>query len=331
MSSENFDEILTLIKEDITKTDTNYREAISAEERLAVTLRFLATGDSFSTIGHSFRIGFETVSAIVTEVCQAICRRMENIYLPEPTRTIWEKSAKGFEDIWRFPNCIGSIDGKHVTIKCPNKTGSQHFCYLHKFSIVLMAIVGPDYRFICVDIGDYGKNSDGGIFENSHMCQRFEAGLMNIPEDKPLPGQSTPCSHVLIGDEAFALKPYLMRPFPYRQSKIDTRKENYNMRLCKARRVVENAFGILVQKWRIFFRPIATKVETTILIIKTTCILHNFLRIKQSECENFDFSDPSDKPSQQSVLRQLQSDPRRTTNLAFSIREQFVNFFNLNK
>ncbi|KAJ8947980.1 hypothetical protein NQ318_021081 [Aromia moschata] len=95
------------------------------------------------------------------------------------------------------------------------------------------------------------------------------------------------------------------------------------MRLCKARRVVENAFGILVQKWRIFFRPIATKVETTILIIKTTCILHNFLRIKQSECENFDFSDPSDKPSQQSVLRQLQSDPRRTTNLAFSIREQF--------
>ncbi|KAJ8936919.1 hypothetical protein NQ318_012540 [Aromia moschata] len=208
MSSENFDEILTLIKEDITKTDTNYREAISAEERLAVTLRFLATGDSFSTIGHSFRIGFETVSAIVTEVCQAICRRMENIYLPEPTRAIWEKSAKGFEDIWRFPNCIGSIDGKHVTIKCPNKTGSQHFCYLH--------------------------------------------------------------NHVLIGDEAFALKPYLMRPFPYRQSKIDTRKEHYNMRLCKARRVVENAFGILVQKWRIFFRPIATKTHRTNLVKKVS-------------------------------------------------------------
>ncbi|KAJ8935896.1 hypothetical protein NQ318_016229 [Aromia moschata] len=256
MSSENFDEILTLIKRGYYKNGHK--------------LSFLATGDSFSTIGHSFRIGFETVSAIVTEVCQAICRRMENIYLPEPTRAIWEKSAKGFEDIWRFPNCIGSIDGKHVTIKCPNKTGSQHFCYLHKFSIVLMAIVGPDYRFICVDIGDYGKNSDGGIFENSHMGQRFEAGLMNIPEDKPLPGQSTPCSHVLIGDEAFALKPYLMRPFPYRQSKIDTRKENYNMRLCKARRVVENAFGILVQKWRIFFRPIATKTHRTNLVNKVS-------------------------------------------------------------
>ena len=42
------------------------------------------------------------------------------------------------------------------------------------------------------------------------------------------------------------------RPFPYRQSTLNPHKENYNIRLCKARRVVENAFGILVQKWRIF-------------------------------------------------------------------------------
>jgi len=67
MPTEGFDEILSPIKEDITKMDTNYREAISAEELLAITLRFLATGDSFSTVGHSFRVGFETVSQIVTK------------------------------------------------------------------------------------------------------------------------------------------------------------------------------------------------------------------------------------------------------------------------
>ena len=193
---------------------------------------------------------------------------MENIYLPEPTTEIWEQSAKGFEDVWQFPNCIGSIDGKHITIKCPNKTGSNHFCYLNKLSIVLMAIVGPDYRFICVDIGGYGKNSDGGIFYSSNMGQRFEAGLMNIPKDKPLPGQNESCSHVLIGDEAFALKPYLMRPFPYRQSRLNPRKENYNIRLCKARRVVENAFGILVQKWRIFLDQLQLKLKLQSLLLK---------------------------------------------------------------
>ncbi|CAH1983406.1 unnamed protein product [Acanthoscelides obtectus] len=46
--------------------------------------------------GHSFRVGFTTVSAIVTEVYEAICRYMEHIYLPEPTENIWKKCAEEF-------------------------------------------------------------------------------------------------------------------------------------------------------------------------------------------------------------------------------------------
>jgi len=118
-----------------------------------------------------------------------------------------------------------------------------------------------------------------------------------------------------------------MRPFPYRQSRLNPRKENYNIRLCKARRVVENAFGILVQKWRIFFRPIAIKVETTILIVKTTCVLHNFLRAKQCDSQYCELQ-PPDQPSQQSAFTHMEIDPKRATNLAFSIREEFVDFFN---
>ncbi|CAH2007214.1 unnamed protein product [Acanthoscelides obtectus] len=107
---------------------------------------------------------------------------MDHIYLPEPTENIWKKCAdEEFENRWGFPNCIGSVDGKHVTIKRPNNGGSNYWCYLHKYSIVLMAIVGPDYKFICVDIGGFGKNSDGGIFETSNMGKRFEQNLMSVP------------------------------------------------------------------------------------------------------------------------------------------------------
>jgi hypothetical protein len=105
--------------------------------------RFLATGDSFSTIGHSFRMGFSTVSSIVAEVCDVIWQRLQPTYMPQPTAEIWEEAISGFQEKWHFPNCIGSIDGKHVTIKCPNKTGSNHFCYLHKFSIVFTRYCGP--------------------------------------------------------------------------------------------------------------------------------------------------------------------------------------------
>ncbi|XP_050502605.1 uncharacterized protein LOC126881914 [Diabrotica virgifera virgifera] len=321
-----FDEIVNLIREDISKLDINFRESISAEERLAITLRFLATGDSFSTIGHSYRVGFSTVSTIINEVCEAIRKRLQPIYLPEPTTEIWQKSAEDFLNMWQFPNCIGSLDGKHVTIKCPGKTGSNHFGYLKKFSIVLMAIVDANYKFICIDVGGYGKNSDGGIFQNSNMGQRFEAGLMNVPEDKNLPGQVEPCPHVLIGDEAFALKSFLMRPFPYKQSRSDRRKENYNTRLCRARRVVENAFGILAQKWRVFFRPIETKVETTISIVETCCILHNFLRTKVNQ-QGREFSETEENSGRAFI--NIERDPRRATNLAFSTREKFVNYFNI--
>jgi len=58
---------------------------------------------------------------------------MENIYLPEPTTQIWEQPTKCIEEVWQIPNGIGSIDGKHITIKCPNKTGSNHFSYLNNF------------------------------------------------------------------------------------------------------------------------------------------------------------------------------------------------------
>ena len=251
---------------------------------------------------------------------------MENIYLVEPTTQIWKQSAEGFKNLWQFPNCIGSVNGQHVTIKCPDKTGSNYWCYLNKFSLVLMAIVGPDYKFICVDIGGYGKNSDGGIFEVSNMGRRLKMNLMNVPEPTHLPGQNEPCPHVLIGDEAFALNSYLMRPFPYAQSRLDIRKDNYNIRLCRARRVVENAFGILAQKWRIFFKPIETKVTTTILVMKTACVLHNFLRGKKDDNQWLQYLEPPE--SEVGAFINLENNPRRAATLAFSIREKFVNYFN---
>ncbi|KAJ8915346.1 hypothetical protein NQ315_008233 [Exocentrus adspersus] len=86
-------------------------------ERLAVTLRYLTTGDSFKTIGHSFRMGFRTVSAVVLEVCTALWNRMQPLFMPEPTTDMWEKSINDFYERWQFPKCLGSIDGKHCYVR----------------------------------------------------------------------------------------------------------------------------------------------------------------------------------------------------------------------
>jgi hypothetical protein len=106
--------------------------------------------------------------------------------------------------------------------------------------------VDAQYKFIFVDIGSYGKNSDRGIFASSALGKALNNGTLNIPEDKNLPGINTkaPYRYVITADSAFPLKKNLMRPYPEPQSMEDVEKRIFNYRLCRARHVVENAFGI---------------------------------------------------------------------------------------
>jgi len=101
-------------------------------------------------------------------------------------------------------------------------------------------MVHARYKFTAVDTGSYGRNSNGGIFAHSKLCKYLETHL-GIPEDKQLPGTSCLAPHVIVGDKAFCLKTYL---YPGSQSKGDNEKSNFSYRLSRARRVVENAFGI---------------------------------------------------------------------------------------
>ena len=72
MSTEDFENLICLIGPAIHKQNTNWRTAISVTERLALTLRFLATGDSYHSMMYQFKISTQSISFIVPEVCEAI-------------------------------------------------------------------------------------------------------------------------------------------------------------------------------------------------------------------------------------------------------------------
>lgn len=245
-------------------------------------------------------------------------------FIPQPTEEIWRKIAQDFEKLRGFPNCIGALDGKHFVIEAPANSGSIYYNYKHTFSIVLLALVDASYKFVAVEVGSYGRNSDGGIFACSNLGKRLENGTLNIPTGKNLPNSMTFAPYVIVGDEAFPLKTYLMRPYPGQQSTGDADKTNFNHRLSLARRLVENAFGILTQRFRIFCRRIKLAPENVDYIILSTCVIHNFL------CEQKDYTGLINhsvtQNGQPHILNPLNNQPGRPANDAFAVREIFKEY-----
>nr|XP_039249583.1 protein ANTAGONIST OF LIKE HETEROCHROMATIN PROTEIN 1-like isoform X3 [Styela clava]XP_039249584.1 protein ANTAGONIST OF LIKE HETEROCHROMATIN PROTEIN 1-like isoform X3 [Styela clava] len=187
MSTKEFDKLLGIVGPKIEKLTTTYRRPISAAERLAVTLRFLATGDSYRTIANSYRLGISTVSLIVPDTCRAIWDTLQPMVMQCPsTQAAWTTIGNDFEARWQFPNCLGAIDGKHVIIQAPNNSGSMFFNYKKTHSIVLMAVVDANYKFVAVDVGGYGRSSDGGIFADSCFGRRLANGTLNLPNPRNL-------------------------------------------------------------------------------------------------------------------------------------------------
>lgn len=192
------------------------------------------------------------------------------------TAAEWKKVADKFEQKWQLPNCCGAIDGKHVAIQCPDNTGSLNFNYKGHFSKVLMALADAEYRFLMVDFGHFGGESDAGIF---NKCA-FGKGVLNdtipLPIDAKLTNSETVFPYFFIGDEAFPLRRNLMRPYP-RRSVFNHQQRIYNYRLSRARRIVENTFGILASRFRVFMRPLNFSEETLTAIVSATLVLHNYL------------------------------------------------------
>lgn len=181
------------------------------------------------------------------------------------TQNEWNRIISGFDSIWNFP-AFGAIDGKHVVIECPANSGSNYYNYKGTFSVVLLALVDHNYNYTCIDVGSYGSNSDGGIYLKSSLKRAIEENILNIPSEA-----------VMLGDDAFPLNTYLMKPYA-RRNYLSEKQKIYNYRHCRARRVVENAFGITASRFRVFRKPIPLLPATVIKLVKASCALHNWIR-----------------------------------------------------
>ena len=165
-------------------------------------------------------------------------------------------------------------------MECPKNGGSAYLNYKGFHSIVLLAVCDAKYCFTFVDIGDYGSLNDASILSETAFGQAFENSPTNLNVPcRALHGTET-LPYILIRDDTFPLKPWLMKLFPGKG--LSEPEKVYNYRLSRGRRTVENTFGILAAKWRSFRTPIKANVDLVKNIAKAALCLHNYLRLTEN-------------------------------------------------
>ena len=80
-----------------------------------------------------------------------------------------------FRTRWNVPQTVGTIDGKHISIKRLKKSGSAYYNFKGLFSLVLLALVDVEYIFLWTKCGSSGSCSDAQIF-NRRQFEREDLG-----------------------------------------------------------------------------------------------------------------------------------------------------------
>ncbi|XP_039296701.1 uncharacterized protein LOC111062618 isoform X2 [Nilaparvata lugens] len=250
----------------IGRRDTNMRLALSSRVKLQITLRFLALGYTYSRLEDIYSVPRSSISHFIKEVLDAMSEVLADYGPIQAHQNLahWKKIQEEFMLKWQFPFCCGALGGKHVYIKNPPPGGSENFKYEGTFSIVMLALVDANYKFIYIDVGKNGRTNDASIFESSSLDDLLSNNTLNLPDKS-----------ILVASETFPLRKEVMTPFTGQH--LTDKQVLFNHRLDRCQRTAENALGIMVSRFKVFQRPQNLALDKVDSIIRTCAVLHNWL------------------------------------------------------
>jgi len=179
-----------------------------------------------------------------------------------------------FGEEWQFANAFAAVDGSHLPIKCPNggaQSMKQYFNFKGFYSVVLMALVDAEYRFIWASVGAPGNTHDSTLLQSTQLWRQIVGGekVPNVVQkigDVEVPP-------LILGDGAFPLRTFMMKP--HGDAVLPDDKRYFNFRHSRARLVTEGAFGRLKSRFRVIYRKCEFNKETVKLYGLACAVLHN--------------------------------------------------------
>ena len=186
-----------------------------------------------------------------------------------------------FKDISGFPQAVGAIDGCHIRIKAPLKDAEDFINRKDYHSIILQGFVDSKYLFRDIFVGWTGKSHDARVFKNSPLYQEcLKRTFLPMNLSRNLLGTVVP--PLLLGDSAYPLEEFIMKPYANR-SQMSEEEKLFNNALSHSRVVVENVFGRLKGRFQCLSKRLDTSLENAVIIVSACCILHNFCELRKQD------------------------------------------------
>ena len=255
--------------------------AVPAEQRLAIFISYCAENGFQYNTGHMFGPKKSTISAIVEEVANALCKRSRE-FIRMPTRGEMRILAEKNEEIFGIKNMPIAVDGCQIELgerpkerELPPRTKCQNFWSRKMFHSLNVQIIGDaNQRIRDVDAGWPGSTHDSRVWKNSEAKAILER-------------QRT---YTVAGDSAYPISRILVKKY----ANADTdQKKAFNRALSGLRtRASENIFGMLKMRYRILRNKMYLGLRVSRKVVVALACLYN-LAIDLGEDQE-DLQVPSD-------------------------------------
>ncbi|XP_048339150.1 putative nuclease HARBI1 [Sphaerodactylus townsendi] len=237
---------------------------------------YLASPNSFRELRQPFGVGttmaFEAVHEFCNTVRDILFKRV--VRFADPVG----KVMRGLANLG-FPQCVGAIDGCHIQVQNPLDAPTDYINRKKVAPIVLMAVCDDKGRFFEVDIGHPGRSHDAHVFRGCHFTQPMDRGVF-FPVTPVMSVHGVAIPPLILADGAFRLRRWLVKPYVPPHNAIE---RFFNRKICRARCVVEQAFGRLKSRWRCLRYKLPIRVERVNALVATCIVLHNLCEAEEHD------------------------------------------------
>eukprot|EP00808_Paulinella_micropora_P008193 g45156.t1 len=239
-------------------------------QKVAVALRMLA-GASYLDVADIHGVSDTSVYYILHRFCAAVNGNpLFDFKLGFDNTSYLQHLDNGFEKrstaLGFLKGCIGALDGLVVAIKCPDKRDvpnpSRYYCRKGYYGLNLQAMCDSDLRFTWAEMKWPGSTNDSLALQSS--------SLMHTLLKKKLKSQ-----YFIVADNGYPISDHVLTP--YKGRTLTTERDTFNFYLSQKRQTIERAFGVLIGRWGILWKPLRFDFKHAIPITKACMRLHNFL------------------------------------------------------